>query len=624
MKRMFLCCALTACGVAMAAPGAFAPQLSGFDGDPLLGADGRLRVAPDGAGIIPLGPDRWYRSDWYRQADNGQAPRSQWFDDEGRLLHAFPGRIRYDERLEGSDALWRVEISDGQGTYLGTGLADAQGKVHFPPMREAGGWRVIAPDRMAWQGRDGGARIFSLDGREVLHIDAQEIWVGGPFADRTAYVICGDYEMAPCRVQDEKGAVLLSGDFDEARPAGDDGWWLRQLDTWARVDAAGTRVGRALYQGRALWPRYRSSIRFDSAADRPLEVHRHANGLDSDAPERGWLLDDGRFVALPTSATGMIVDYCPGRWLLRGEEANELIVDAQGKVVGQARSLGFNDHPAFPWRLRNAHGGAGAAILDCDGRVLFEQANVLDFRATDAGVLGTLAGEQSPRLWIGADLRPHLMPMGLHLQERYIAPPLLVLEDAEGNAHLYNMQQQKVVAASFGSVEELTGAHLIFLRDGSYGMMLADGREVLPPIYAQILPMTSERIWTRQYVGRDGDWKNEVTLFDGNQRVLARRRFESGGMGKVPAREGGDGVPGVLDLSLGSMTLDGMSYGLRQWRGRNGEVLASAIHCTTEQRGSEAGSGVLLGRDWRLDSNPTRPCQVPAAVMRAVQDSGIR
>ncbi|WP_340569778.1 hypothetical protein [Stenotrophomonas sp. G106K1] len=608
----------------MAAPGAFAPQLSGFEGDPLLGADGRLRVAPDGSSIIPLGPDRWYRSDWYQQTGNGNAQRSQWFDDEGRLLHTSTRGIRYGDRLEGSDLLWKIELRDEQGGYQGTGLADAQGKVHFPPMREAGDWMVIAPDRMAWQGRDGGARIFSLDGREVLHIDAQEIWVGGPFADRKVYVICGDYEMAPCRVQDEKGAVLLSGNFDEARAAGDDGWWLRQLDTWARVDAAGARVDPALYQGATLWPRYRSSVRFDRAADRPLEVRRHANGLDSDAPERGWLLDDGRFVALPASATGMIVDYCPGRWLLRGEDAGESIVDAQGRVVAQARSLGFNDHPAFPWRLRNAHDGAGAAILDCDGRVLFEQADVVDYRATDAGVLGTLAGERSPRLWIGADLQPHLVPPGLWLREDYIAVPLLVLDDDEGNAHLYNTQLEKLVAVSFGSAEELTATQLIFLRDGSYGMMLADGREVLPPLYTQILPMSAERIWTRQYVGRDGDWKNEITLFDGSQRVLVRRRFESGGMGKVAAREGGDGVPGILDLSLGSMTVDGMSYGLRQWLGRDGEVLASAVHCTAEQRGSEADSGVLLGRGWRVDSDPKRPCYVPAVVMQAAQDSGIR
>ncbi|WP_367784726.1 MULTISPECIES: hypothetical protein [unclassified Stenotrophomonas] len=622
MKRMFLCCALSACGVAMAGPGAFAPQPSGFEGDPLLGADGRLRVAPDGSNIIPLGPDRWYRSDWYRQTGNGKAQRSQWFDDEGRLLHASTGGIRYGDRLEGSDVLWKVELRDAQGHYLGTGLADVQGKVHFPPMREAGDWMVIASDRMAWQGRDGGARIFSLDGREVLHIDAQEIWVGGSFADRKVYVICGDYEMAPCRVQDEKGAVLLSAIFDEARPADDDGWWLRQLDTWARVDAAGTRVDRALYQGVARWPRYRSSVRFDRAADRPLEMNRHANGLESDAPERGWLLQDGRFVALPASATGSMMDYCPGRWLLRAEGEVDSIIDAQGTVVAQARSLGSNDHPQFPWRLRNAYAGVGAAILDCDGRVLFEQADVVDYRATDAGVLGTLAGERSPRLWIGGDLRPHLMPAGLHLQEDYIAPPLLVLGDDEGNAHLYNMQQGKVVATSFGSVEELTAAHLIFLRDGSYGMMLADGREVLPPIHAQILPMSAERVWTRQHVGRDGDWKSEITLFDGNQRALVRRRFESGAMGRVPVREGGDRVPGILALSL-DIAVDDTNYGVRQWLGADGQVLASAIHCSKEQRGGEGDSGVLLGRGWRVDSDPKRPCQVPAVVMQAAEDSGI-
>lgn len=624
MKRMFLCWALSASAAAMAAPGAFAPQLSGFEGDPLLGAEGRLRVAPDRSSIIPLGPDRWYRSDWYPQTGNGKAQRSQWFDDEGRLLHASTTGVRYGDRLEGSDVLWKVELRDEQGRYLGTGLADVQGEVHVAPIREAGDWAVIAPDRIAWQGRDGGARIFSLDGREVLRIDAQEIWVAGPFADRKVYVICGDYDVAPCRVQDEKGAVLLSAIFDEARPAGDDGWWLRQLDTWARVDAAGKRVDRALYQGVTLWPRYRSSVRFDRAAGRPLEVDRHANGLDSDTPQRGWLLADGRFVALPGPATATIMEYCPGRWLLRADGEVESIVDAQGQVVAQARSLGSDEHPQLPWRLRNAYAGVGAAILDCDGGVLFEQADVVDYRATDAGVLGTLADERSPRLWMGADLRPHRVPPGLRLREEYIAPPLLVLEDDQGNAHLYNTQQDKVVAASFGSVEELTAGHLIFLRDGRYGMMSADGREVLPPIYAQILPMSAGRIWARKYIGRDGDWKNEVTLFDGDQRVLLRRTFASGAMRRVSAHEGGGGVPEILDLSLGNMTIDGLSYELRQWLGRDGQVLASTIHCTTGQGGREDESAVLQGRGWRVDSDPTRPCQVPAAVMQAAQDDGIR
>ena len=481
MKRMLLCCAMLAMGPAMAATGAFAVRAGGFQGEALVSAEGRLLVAPDGTSLTLLGPDRWYRSDWYKQSGQGRSPRSQWFDDEGRLLHEFAGRIRYDDRLQGSDTLWRVDISDAQERYLGAGLADAQGRVHFTPTGEAGDWRLLSRDRIVWQGRNGSTQFFSLDGREVLRIDAPEIWVGGPFPGRQAYVICADRETATCRVQDETGTVVLSGDFDEARPAGSNGWWLRRLDTWMRVDAAGARVDQTLYQGAALWPHYRSSAGADDDADAPLEVRRYANGLDSDTPERGWLLQDGRFVLLPASASGMIVDYCPGRWLLRSkdEREGEVIVDVQGGVVGQARSLSFNVHPVFPWRLRNAYAGVGAAVLDCDGKVLFEQADVASYRAAAAGVIGTLAGEQDPRLWLDAGLTPRLMPPGLRLREDHIAPPLLVLDDMEGSSHLYNTALGSVVAPAFGSVEMLAADHLIFLRDGRYGMMRADGREHL-------------------------------------------------------------------------------------------------------------------------------------------------
>lgn len=623
MKGMLFCCAMLAAAPAMAATGAFAPRLEGFEGNALISAEGRLRVAPGAANLTPLGPDRWYRSDWYRQSASGQAPRSQWFDDEGRLLHESAGRIRYGDRLQGSDTLWHVEMRDAQERYLGTGLADAQGKLHFKPTREAGEWNLLSPDRIVWQGRDGGTRFFSLDGREVLRIDAPEFWVGGPFAGRRAYVICADHEMGTCRVQDETGSVLLSGDFDEARPAGDSGWWLRRRDTWMRTDAAGARVDHALYQGAALWPHYRSSASADETASAPLEARRHANGLDSDTPERGWLLEDGRFVVLPVPASGAVEDYCPGRWLLRGEDGNDVIVDAQAQVTGKVQSLGFHTHPTFPWRLRIAHGGASAAILDCDGKVLFEQAGVTGYRAAEAGVMGTLAGEESPRLWIDAELKPHLMPQGLRLREEYIAPPLLVLDDVEGNSHLYNSALGRLVAPAFGSVEALAASYLIFLRDGRYGMMLADGREVLPPVHAQILPLSNERVWTREDVGHDGAWKTRVALLDGEQKVLAQRTFASGGMSIVAAQEGGDHVPGMVEVSFEYGEDEGPAYRLRQWVDQDGRVRAAAVQCRPREGRSDEGAGVLLGQGWRIDSDPKHPCKLPAAVMQALQGRGL-
>ncbi|HIE5095619.1 hypothetical protein WG628_11350 [Stenotrophomonas maltophilia] len=624
MTRMWLCCVMLAAESAMAAAGSFAPRLEGFERSALIGVDGRLRVAPGQVDLYPLGENRWYSTDWFRRAAGGPVPPSRWYDDDGRLLHQSNGRIRYGDRLQGSQTLWHVEMGDAQGRYLGAGLADAQGNVHFAPMPEPGQWSLLPPDRIVWQGRDRSTRIFDLHGRQVLSVTAPEIWVGGPFAGRRAYVVCADAEVAACRIQDEAGSVLLSGDFDDARPAGDNGWWLRQHDTWMRADAAGLRVGPALYQGAALWPHYRAGARFDDDRSVPLQVQRYANGLDSDTPERGWLLEDGRFVALPKQVRGTIVDYCPGRWLLRGENGDDVIVDAQARVIGSARSFGFNTHPVFPWRLRIADGDLGAAILDCDGKVLFERAEVTGYEAVDTGVMATLAGEAGPRLWLDADLKPHLMPQGLRLREPHIAPPLLVLEDAEGRSHLYNITLGRVVAPAFGSVEVLAAGHLIFLRDGRYGMMLADGREVLPPLHAEILPLSADRVWTRQSVGHDEAWQTRITLYDGDANVLAQRTFASAGISRIPGPETGDHASGSVELRFEHDEADGQSYGVQQWLDRDGQVRASAVYCRPQEGTRGDGKGVLLGSGWRVDSDPQHPCRLPAGVMQALQGRGMR
>ena len=104
-------------------------------------------------------------------------------------------------------------------------------------------------------------------------------------------------------------------------------------------------------------------------------------------------------------------------------------------------------------------------------------------------------------------------------------------------------------------------------------------------------------------------------------RIMAGQEW-SGGKRATTSLAGGDRVPGILALSL-DIAVDDTNYGVRQWLGADGQVLASAIHCSKEQRGGEGDSGVLLGRGWRVDSDPKRPCQVPAVVMQAAEDSGI-
>jgi hypothetical protein len=57
-------------------------------------------------------------------------------------------------------------------------------------------------------------------------------------------------------------------------------------------------------------------------------------------------------------------------------------------------------------------------------------------------------------------------------------------------------------------------------------------------------------------------------------------------------------------------------YFVQQSLDRNGQVLLSDVSCPAPGNGpSSKGKGVLLGRGWRVDSVPTRPCTLPRALL---------
>lgn len=625
MKRMFAWCALLALGAQAQASvpvrqvdtgAAFAVPGYRFGGEALVGVDGRLRVAPTAARLHRLAADRWMR-------EQGEGTPQQWFDDAGRLLREDAGYLQYGERFvlpgaAGQPPLWQAFMIDAAGVRLGQGVVDALGQVRWPPMQD-GDWRPLAvPDRVLWMPQAGPLRFFDMDARAVLAKDERAWhWVAGPFPGRHAYVFCAATGDAACQVLDEQHGVLFEAVIDALLPVADGGWWLRERDWWRRVDAQGRTLDTARYQQDGFHPRYQQYGGSAGSGDWPREVRRFATGSDRDRPERGWLLADGRFQALPAQHGGYRLDYCGGRWWIDDDDANappQAVTDAVATVLGRPDEA---MRQAPPWRVRAADASRGAAVLDCQGQVVFDRPQVADIDVLDGGVLGTFAGEHAPRLWWEGTVA-HTVPAGLAIDDDHLAPPLLLLWDpAAGQNRLYNGDLGRVVGRGFDAVVHMDARRVVFARDGQQGLMLADGSEPLPPRYLEILPWSEDRTWARRAL-EGGD--EELTLLDADYAVLTRRRLVFSGVALETTWQGEVEDQAVARLNLGTMALADGPYFVQQWVDRQGQVLVSDVSCPAPGDDLLArGAGVLLGRDWRVDSAPRQPCRLPAALTPVLQ-----
>lgn len=615
MKWMFACVALLLPWMAGAATatGAFAPDVEGFAGQPLIASDGRLLQAPNGARLRRLAENRWMRV-------GGASTPQQWFDDEGALLAQHAGYIEYRARWEPpagltGEPLWHAFLADADGREQGYGVVDARGQVRLPARQGTGRWEPLAlADRAVWHSTDGTTLISDLQGHELLRVDAGTLrWVDGPYPGRDLLVLCDEAPGGTCEVRDGAGEAAFKGEIDALLPTDDGGWWLRERDVWQRVDARGTPMGPQRYhQHGAAWLSRGSS---QGAARYPLKVDRYATGTMDDTPEPGWLLADGRFVGLPGVGAREVVDYCPGRWLLRDEAGSGWIIDGRARVMARADGLGFNVHPQQPgWRLRSASAEHGAAVLGCDGQVVFEHAGVSAYRAVADGVIGELQGEHGARLWVDAQLRPRLLREGLRLQSEFIAPPLLVAADAQGAYHLYNSDRGQMVAEAFGHPDVLTSQLMVFLTDAGRGLMNADGRVLLPARYAQLGVFSPTRVWSRlDHAGN----AVEFTLHDLDTGVHVQRHSSFAAAAAIPERDGGQFLPGHVALNLGTVTVQGGLYFVQQWLDPQGRTVLSAVRCPEPGDSLMAqGSAVLIGPDWRLHSDPGKPCTLPQPLVQ--------
>lgn len=622
MKRIVVLYALLslATGVQAAPAETFSALANNFSAEALIDVDGRLRVAPNGARLQRLSADRWLRM-------QGEGTPQQWFDDAGTLLREDAGYIQYGEpfAVPGQavdQPLWQAFLMDADGVRRGHAVVDALGQVRWPAAQE-GQWQPLAvPDRVLWNANAGPLRFFDMAGHQVMAMDEHAWqWVAGPFPGRPVYVFCGVEDAATCRVQDERGTLLFADDIDALLPVSDGGWWLRQRDLWRRVDARGRSLDAARYQQGGLYPRFRQYGGSAGRRDWPEEVKRYATGSEQDTPERGWLLADGHFQALPAQDRRYRRDYCGGRWWVGDEDRSappQAVTDAVAAVF-DAPDEAMRQAP--PWRVRPADESRRAAVLDCAGRVVFEPPNVDDFDAVEGGLLGTFAGEQSPRLWWDGTAA-HTVPDGLAIDDDHVVPPLLLLWDQDAGQHqLYNLDLGKGVGRRFDGVARMDAHRVVFRRDGQQGLMLADGSEPLPPMYLEILPWGEDRTWTRHYLD-GGD--EELTLLDAAFNVLMRRRLSFTGVKLETTWRGAVQGNAVTLLNLGTMQLADGPYFVQQWLDRNGQVLVSDISCPGPGDDVLArGAGVLLGKGWRVDSTPQQPCSLPNALMPVLQGGDV-
>jgi len=608
MKRMFVVGALMS--LAGGAPAqSFTVLGNSFGAEALVSLDGRLLVPPNGARMHRLSADRWMRA-------QGPTTPQQWYDDAGRLLREDRGYTEYRERFvlpqaASGDPVWEAFIQADGEAVGGRGVVDALGQVRLPALKD-GEWVPLAvPDRVLWNARSGPLRFHDLHGRVVMELDERQVqWVAGPFAGRHVYVACSVQVPEHCNVLGEDGTTLFSDDIDALLPVTDGGWWLRRGELWRRVDAQGRATDSARYHQDGLYPRYRQYGGTAGRRDWPERVNRHATGSADDTPEPGWLMADGQFAAQHGNVR---LDYCGGQWQVLDEEGVRPPTVAPAALAAVLDAPDAQQRQAPPWRVRHATDTDTAAVLDCHGQVVFAPSNVDSFDPVAGGLLGTFVGESSPRLWWDGRTA-YTVPAGMFIDDDHVSPPLLLLwEQAAGVNHLYNLERGRIVGRPFEGVVRMEGGRVVFRRDGQLGMMLPDGSEPAAPASFDILPWGTDRTWTRRYLG-GGD--EELTLLDADHQVLLRRRLLFSGVELQSTWQGDVERPPLTLVNLGTMRFADGEYFVQQWLDRSGQVLLSDISCPAPGDGPPSkGKGVLLGRGWRVDSVPTRPCKLPAALL---------
>ncbi|MES2821107.1 MAG: hypothetical protein V4812_19195 [Pseudomonadota bacterium] len=587
---------------------------SGFNATGVADSQGRV-LHLEAAQPRRLAPDRWVAIDL-------EDDSSVWFDDSGRVL----ARLSYAEidsqpfqrNPDDPDQspLWKIWSNDR------VSLVTADGSLPLPWQDGHGDWQATAhPGRIVWAPRSGGEVVFDWRGRERLRLtDEGPRRVSGPFPNRALYLLCDDARATPCALRDEDGATLFEAPIDELRELDNGRWLARQGEAWRQLDARGQPVGDRLYTDSQHSPRFRTPETDSQALAWPIWIT--AYGLAEDGisalpltEAQGFMRRDGSFH--PVAGAQGAYELCPGTWRVNdaAEEPRYWLVDDQGQPLGPMLDDGWQPVEGHPDRLIAYKEGRQEALVDCRGKRLFEDPRVRELDVMGAGFAGILADEQAPRVWIDAQLRQHLLPEGSRIQQADPDGGLLLVQQEQG-MRLYNLAQEAFVGEVFDHAQDLTSRGVIFNREGYYGLMDGQGRELLAPEYYEVLLWGDDRIWSRRYLA-DGVEGSVSRLHDGTGRVLGR--WEDMSIELLPTWLGDADTRAVSHLVGKTFLTEQGAYFPQQWVDRDGVVLMTALTCPGEDLASVLADGPAL-----LESQGQEPrrhggrCEMPAPIRAAI------
>lgn len=570
-------------------PQTFVLQASGFDSGLVANGQGRLIQEWPGR-PQQVAPHRWLVVDFERSG-------SVWFDDAGRVSLKGP----YVELR--SDAPFERHPDDPDEAPLfstwsraGTALLRADGSTFLDWQPGSGEWAITAhPQRYSWRSREAGERIFDARGQLRMQFAKGELRAAGPFPERSEYLVCDLNPGTPCALRDEAGKTLWTEHIDNLIPLDNGGWLGLQGRAWRRLDAGGQLTGdRAL-----IYVVGYSSARSRSPASEDLgswprwatEYHvirEDAEGIFANEADavHGLMYPDGRFQAIAGATSGE--EICPGIWRTRMGDTGDTLVDANGQVLGPFTAYAWKEVEGRP-ELRQAIAEDGQeTLVNCRGTLLAQTPPLSRLSAEATGFFGTLEGESQPRLWLDAGLGQHLLPKGMWIdQVSADGQLLLVRSDAEG-FRLYHVKRERFVGEAIGYAEALLPSGVVFLRDGYYGFIDADGIERLPARYTAITPWGEDRLWTSRYLANDAPGRiTTLHRMDGS----AIASWLNASMNDSPMLRNLPNQGSLTELIGPTFERPDGEYLGQQWVDRNGRTLFLSLHC---QRGSRETEGSVI------------------------------
>lgn len=600
-------------------PQTFVLQASGFDSAVVANDQGRLIQAWPGR-PQQIAPGRWVAVDF-------DTSSSVWFDDTGKVSLRGP----YVELR--SEAAFERHPDDPDSTPLfsswstaGTALLRADGSTFVDWQPGSGEWAITPhPQRYSWRSRETGERIFDARGQLRLQLAAGELRAAGPFPQRAQYLICDLDPGTPCALRDEADKTLWTERIDDLLPLDNGGWLGLQGEAWRRLDAGGQltgdrtliyRVGQSSARSRNLaaedlgsWPRWVTEYRV-IREDAEGIFASEANAVD------GLMHADGRFLAIAGASSGK--EVCPGIWRMAMGDAGDALMDGDGHVLGPFTAYSWNEVAGRP-ELRRAIADDGQeTLVDCRGKLLVQTPPLSRLTEEATGFFGTLAGESQPRLWLDAGLGQHLLPTGSWIDQVSADGALLLVRSEAQGFRLYHVKRERFVGDTIDHAQALLPGGVVFLRDGYYGFIDAEGIERLPPRYTAITPWGEDRLWTSRYLDNDAPGRI-ATLHRMDGSVIASWLNVS--MNDSPVLRSLPNQESLTELIGPTFKRADGEYLGQQWVDRNGRTVFLALHC---QRGSRETEGSVIepltGPARRQGTDCTIPDDIRAAMAATTHD----